>query len=54
MGSLVHACQLDKITTGKWTPAMSMSEGARTQENPWPLLGPPKDQWDLCERIHAL
>ena len=49
---LVHACQLDKITTNKWSP--DMLKGGRGQENAWPLLGPPKGQWDLCERIHAL
>jgi hypothetical protein len=49
---LVHACRLDKITTNKWSP--DMIKGGRGQENAWPLLGPPKGQWDLCERIHAL
>jgi hypothetical protein len=52
MCSLVHACQLDKITTNIWSPEMLKEK--RTPENPWPLLGPPKDQWDLGQRIHAL
>jgi len=49
---LALACQLHKIPSSVYDPTAS----AKTwnADGSWPLLGPPKDQWDLCERIHAL
>ncbi|KAL7422009.1 hypothetical protein Q5752_003782 [Cryptotrichosporon argae] len=42
---LVKSCKLDQIKSSTWT-------GQERAED-WPILGPPKDQWDLVERIHA-
>ena len=47
--SLALACQLHKIPSG-----MFCNYAAASNDNPWPLLGPPKDQWELGERIHTL
>ncbi|EIW65919.1 hypothetical protein M231_02824 [Tremella mesenterica] len=49
--SLVTACQLDKIPSSTWTPEMLDKRNAI--ECPWPILGPPKNQYELMERIHA-
>jgi hypothetical protein len=46
---LVLACQLHKIPSGCFK-----QYEADAGRNPWPLLGPPQDQWELGERIHAL
>lgn len=50
--SLVLACQLHKIPSGRF--AQEQTGAGAGSENTWPLLGPPKDQWELGERIHAL
>lgn len=47
--SLALACQLHKIPSGVFSNYV-----AAINHNPWPLLGPPKDQWELGERIHTL
>jgi hypothetical protein len=47
--SLSLACQLHKIPSG-----MFCNDTSASNDNPWPLLGPPKDQWELGERIHTL
>ena len=48
---LALACRLHKIETGIFRKEEQSGSAA---EAAWPLLGPPKDQWELAERIHAL
>ncbi|ORY26130.1 hypothetical protein BCR39DRAFT_470688 [Naematelia encephala] len=44
---LALACELHKI------PSSIVPVQPAASTSPWPLIGPPKDQWDMCERIHA-
>ncbi|GFZ42290.1 hypothetical protein JCM24511_00004 [Saitozyma sp. JCM 24511] len=46
--SLALACQLHIIPSGLFS-----HHAAAIDNNAWPLLGPPKDQWELGERIHT-
>ena len=52
MSRIACACQLDRIPTA--TFSKTATSGARNTDNPWPMLGAPKDQWELGERIHCL
>lgn len=47
--SVALACHLHRIRSSVWDP----SEVGPRFDHVWPLIGPPRNQWDLTERIHA-
>ncbi|ORX35659.1 hypothetical protein BD324DRAFT_631038 [Kockovaella imperatae] len=47
---LALACNLHRIKTGIFRSHEQIGSAANAA---WPLLGPPKDQWELAERIHS-